>query len=156
MPPQEISPVAPSTSAPFLTRARSVLVVDDDPSIGAVLRLAIGTAGYEVIVAASGEEALNLARQGTVDAALIDFEMVPMDGIEVCRRLVALLHEKPIPIWIMTGHFSSARWEQAVKSGAIDLFPKPFERDRFLCELQMAWSAHQAGRLHGEAIHLKP
>jgi CheY-like chemotaxis protein len=136
------------TTPDSVPSVRSILVVDDDPAMGLALRHSIGAAGYNVVVAASGEEALAaLASDPTIDAALIDFEMYPMDGIELCRQLVTRQpRSQPFPIWIMTGRFSSARWAAAIQAGAIDLFPKPFERERFLGELQMAWTAHQSGR----------
>ncbi|MDB6093462.1 MAG: protein of unknown function, putative Histidine kinase [Verrucomicrobia bacterium] len=149
------SPTSPSTppAAP-----RSILIVDDDPAMGAALRHSIGAAGYNVVVATCGKEALAMANDETIDAALIDFEMAPMDGIELCRQLISRKPKsKPFPIWIMTGGFSADRWAAAIKAGAIDLFPKPFERERFLGELTMAWAASQSGRPNAaDGIRLVP
>lgn len=147
---------AASTSTPPF--ARALLVVDDDLAVVTALTQSIGAAGYKVIGATNGAEALALASSGAVDAALIDFEMTPMDGIELCRQLITRLPKsRPFPIWIMTGRFSADRWASAIKAGAIDLFPKPFERERFLSELNMAWVAHQSGRPPVQAgIHLVP
>jgi CheY-like chemotaxis protein len=66
---------------------RSVLVVDDSPTIRRLLGLTLEKNGYQVVEAADGEEALDRARERTPDVVLLDVQMPGMDGYAVCQRL---------------------------------------------------------------------
>ncbi len=64
-----------------------VLVCDDEPQIVRALKVVLREAGFEVVVAENGEEALDRAAVEPPDAAIIDLILPDIDGIEVCRRL---------------------------------------------------------------------
>jgi len=65
----------------------SILVVDDEPQIRRVLRSTLTFRGYELVEAASGEEALELARKVKPDLILLDVNLPGMSGIETCREI---------------------------------------------------------------------
>lgn len=64
-----------------------VLVVDDEPQIGRLLRTTLGARGYEVAVAVDGPAALDLVRNWRPDLVLLDLGLPGMDGLDVCRQL---------------------------------------------------------------------
>ena len=72
-----------------------LLIVDDDPHIRSVLRIALGQAGYEVTEAGDGAEGLAKARSGRFDLIVLDIGLPEMDGLALCRALRAS-HETPV------------------------------------------------------------
>jgi len=64
-----------------------VLLADDDPSLREVVRYALDRAGFEVIEAGDGRQALDRFRQHAVDLVVLDVLMPELDGLEVCREL---------------------------------------------------------------------
>jgi CheY-like chemotaxis protein len=81
-----------------------VLVVDDQPQNVRLLEALLSPHGYEVLQAASGAEALELAWGRQPDLVLLDVEMPGMDGYEVCRRLRADERTAFLPIVMVTSH----------------------------------------------------
>jgi len=75
---------------------RTILFVDDEPSLLEARRLMFEFMGYSVLTAASGEEALEVLQSDAVDAVVIDFEMPGMDGEETAREIRRLRKELPI------------------------------------------------------------
>jgi CheY-like chemotaxis protein len=102
----------------------TVLIVDDDPTILAVLRAALEDDGYRVLTAVNGG-ALPLARQAQPDVVLLDIMMPGMDGVEVSTRLRADPATARIPIVAM-----SATTNLRTLAGQMpidDRLPKPFD-----------------------------
>ncbi len=66
---------------------QNILVVDDEPHMGSILRRILEAGGYRVTTASSGETAIELIRENRPDVALLDLMMPGMDGREVCRRV---------------------------------------------------------------------
>ena len=97
-------PIEDATT-PSLDRGNAdlVLIVDDVPDNLSVLHDALDESGYTVLVATSGEAALQRAAQALPDIVLLDAMMPVMDGFEVARRLKANPHTAAIPIIFMTG-----------------------------------------------------
>jgi two-component system, OmpR family, response regulator len=71
------------------SRRGRVLVVDDDPKFAGIVVRCLDRAGYECVVADSGDQALLAVREHDPDAIVLDVMMPPPDGIEVCRQLRA-------------------------------------------------------------------
>lgn len=107
---------------------RTILVVDDNPSVTQILGYVLIGRGYNVVTAAGGAEALALAKAQTVDAALIDVHMPGMNGIEVCRALreqgVAI--GRAMPTWLITGAPTAEIHKLAAEAGALAVLAKPF------------------------------
>ncbi|MBV8619938.1 MAG: response regulator transcription factor [Curvibacter sp.] len=148
------------TQPPFeqtLDRAHSdvVLVVDDVPDNLAVLHDALDESGYTVLVATSGEVALQRARQARPDVVLLDAMMPGMDGFEVARRLKAEPRTAHIPIIFMTGLTETEHLVAALDSGGVDYVTKPIKPREVLARmnvhLQGARRARQEASQAGQA-----
>lgn len=109
--------------------ARTFLVIDDNESVRESLKFLLLRRGYGVLVAEDGYEALRLAGQHVIDAAMVDVNMPGMNGIEVCRALreLAAGAGREIGIWMMTGGRSPELVKLAREAGALDLLGKPFD-----------------------------
>ncbi len=101
-----------------------VLVVDDDPSLTSVLKRGLAYEGFSVDTAASGEDALALARERLPDLVILDIMMPGLDGLEVLRRLRAA--DPRLPILMLTAKDAPADQVQGLTEGADDYVVKPF------------------------------
>ena len=101
----------------------SVLVVDDDAKIADLLRLYLERAGYRVLVAYDGLDALTVARQGRPDIILLDLMLPLMDGRDICRILRA---ESDVPIIMLTARTTDEDKLAGLEIGADDYVTKPF------------------------------
>ena len=106
---------------------RVVLIVDDVPDNVAPLHDALDEAGYTVLVALSGEQALQRALQAQPDIVLLDAMMPGMDGFEVARRLKADARTAPIPVVFMTGLTETEHVVAALAAGGVDYVTKPLK-----------------------------
>ncbi len=109
-----------------------ILVIEDDPSVSAVLRELLSIEGYEVALAADGLAGLLKVRMGDPDVALLDIMMPNVDG---ARVLAQLLEEGggilPVPVIVMTGSIEAAEDARDL-IGAENVFVKPFEIDELV------------------------
>jgi DNA-binding response OmpR family regulator len=100
-----------------------ILVIDDDLGVRVTVQKILSRSGYEVMMAASGDEALQLAGEKSFDLALIDLIMPGMDGIETMRRL---REASPETVAIMlTAHGTMESAIEALRLGAHDYLVKP-------------------------------
>ena len=113
-----------------------VLVVDDAPANLDVLRQALEAAGYQVMVAASGEVALDLAGRFTPDLILLDVMMPGLDGFETCRRLKQGEGTRSIPVIFVTARDDAAALVEGFGAGGEDYVTKPFRREEVLVRIQ--------------------
>jgi len=102
---------------------QSVLIIDDDPQIRQVLRIAIAQAGYEIEEAGDGAEGLAKARTGRFDLILLDIGMPQMDGLEVCRTLRTT---DQTPILFLTARDDEIDRVLGFELGGDDYVTKPF------------------------------
>jgi len=128
--------------------ANIVLIVDDVPENLSVLHDALDEAGYTVLVATSGESALERTRQGLPDIILLDAVMPGMDGFEVSRRLKADFATLHIPIIFMTGLSETEHIVAAFDAGGTDYITKPVRTGEVIARinthLASARQMHQA------------
>lgn len=140
-----------------LDRANSdvVLIVDDVPDNLSVLHDALDESGYTVLVATSGEAALQRAKQAVPDIVLLDAMMPGMDGFEVARRLKAMPETAHIPIVFMTGLTETEYLVAALEAGGVDYVTKPIKPKEVMARmgvhLQGARRARQEARQAGQA-----
>jgi DNA-binding response OmpR family regulator/DNA-binding CsgD family transcriptional regulator len=120
-----------------LDRANSdvVLIVDDVPDNLAVLHDALDESGYTVLVALSGEAALQRAAQALPDVVLLDAMMPGMDGFEVARQLKADPKTAHIPIIFMTGLLDTEHLVAALEAGGVDYVTKPIKPKEVLARM---------------------
>ena len=105
-----------------------ILVVDDEQDIVKVLSKILEIAGYEVITALNGTEALHLVRQGNPHLVLLDYMMPDMTGFEVLKQIKEFSEE--IYVVMVTGRGSEEVAASVMKAGASDYVIKPFVRDQ--------------------------
>jgi len=113
-----------------------ILVVDDEPGVRTALGAILGDEGFEVRMAESGEQALELLEQETCDAVLLDVWLPGMDGLETLRRLRE--RNQDIEVVMISGHGTIDTAVRAAKSGAFDFVEKPLSLDRTLLVLRNA------------------
>jgi DNA-binding response OmpR family regulator len=116
--------------------ADTVLVVDDESTIRDLLNIFLPTKGLKVILAANGEEALELAKKNIPKVILLDIKMPGIDGMETCRRLRAEEQIRYIPV-IMVTAFGTTKTE-ATDAGADDFISKPFDMEDLALRLKSA------------------
>ncbi len=108
-----------------------ILVVDDDPLSQKITSGVLQSAGFNTLLAGSGEEALAVVKTTVPALAVLDVMMPDMDGFELCRRLRRLPETAQIPIVILTGLKDLDDRLQAYDAGADDFIPKPLEPAEF-------------------------
>jgi DNA-binding response OmpR family regulator len=101
-----------------------VLVVEDDPTIGAALESALGAAGHSVIWKRDGSTALQSARAAAPDLVLLDLGLPDVDGLTICRELRMLLSSAVIVV--LTARREQIDIVSGLESGADDYLTKPF------------------------------
>jgi len=106
-----------------MTPRPAVLVCDDETQILRALRVILRDAGYEALLATSGEEALDLAALRRPEAAIIDLLLPDLDGVEVCRRL---REWSETPIIVLSAVGDEDAKVRALAAGADDYVTKPF------------------------------
>jgi class 3 adenylate cyclase len=106
---------------------KTVLIVDDQSTARGVLRRMLERAGYRVMEAESGEQALALAADSAVDALVLDLKMPGIGGIETCRRLRATQRHQITPILVVTALDEREVLTSAFAAGCDDFIPKPIE-----------------------------
>jgi DNA-binding NtrC family response regulator len=112
-----------------------VLVVDDEPLNLELLDQELGAAGYRVVRASSGEEALARATRAPPDLVLLDVRMPGLDGFETCRRLKASEVTRGIPVIVLTALTETLEKVRAFREGAVDYVTKPFEPEELLARV---------------------
>jgi two-component system, OmpR family, response regulator MprA len=112
-----------------------ILVVDDERPVRDSLRRALELEGYDVDLAADGEEALaRLGQNGEPDAIVLDILMPRMDGLEVCRRLRREGHR--LPVLMLTARDEVENRVAGLDAGADDYVAKPFALEELLARLR--------------------
>lgn len=105
---------------------RKILIVDDEPSICALLSFNLDKAGYHTTEANNGHEALELTRTGKPDLIILDVMLPGIDGMEVCRILKGQKHTAGIPIIMLTAKNDEIDKIIGLELGADDYMTKPF------------------------------
>ena len=112
----------------------SILLVDDDEAFRKRLGRAFRDRGYDVLTAASYEEAIEAAHSESPQFALVDLRMVGRSGLELVRDLKAI--DATTKIVVLTGYGSIATAVDAVKHGAVNYLPKPADADEILAAFE--------------------
>jgi DNA-binding NtrC family response regulator len=114
--------------------AHTVLVVDDEKNIRRALGLILASEGYEVVDAATAEEAdQRLTKpERPIDLIILDLMLPKMSGLSWLEKIKAAALFRHIPVIVISGHASSEESARAIKLGAVDFFEKPLNRERVL------------------------
>jgi len=158
-----------------MTDKPRILVVDDEPQIGRVMRTGLSTQGFDVRVAADGVAALDLFNDWRPALVVTDLSMPNMGGLEFCRRLRLI---SDVPLIVLSVKSEEQVKVEALDAGADDYVTKPFGMDELLARIRAALrrsanppgpataaiqigdfnidpEAHKAS-VKGEVVHLTP
>ncbi len=114
---------------------KRILVVDDEVAILKILDVKLRLAGYDVVTARDGMEALDIIQTAKPDVILLDIIMPGMDGFQVLERMMALA---PLPVIALSARPDNS--ERAMALGARAFVSKPFDVDRLLVEIHRCLS----------------
>lgn len=112
---------------------KRILIVDDSTSVRQVQNLVLGGAGYEVVEAVDGREALAKLDAGRpVHLVLTDLNMPRLDGLGLVRAVRGNAHHRLTPVVMVTTEFDEARKQEGRAAGATGWIVKPFTPDQLL------------------------
>jgi two-component system, OmpR family, response regulator len=140
---------APEMTRPDGTPLR-VLVVDDEPNIAELLRMALRYEGWDVDVAHSGTQAVSTARKLAPDAVVLDMMLPDFDGMEVLRRLRA---EQPdVPVLFLTARDAVEDRVAGLTAGGDDYVTKPFSLEEVVARLRALMRRSGAQQTASESV----
>ena len=113
-----------------------VLAADDDEDLLGLVSFRLERAGYTVLLARDGAEALEIALRERPDLALLDVMMPKLDGFELTRRLREEEATSRMPIILLTARSQDADVQQGFDAGADDYIRKPFSPDELRARVQ--------------------
>ncbi|WP_159716243.1 phosphate regulon transcriptional regulator PhoB [Geminicoccus flavidas] len=153
-----------------------ILVVEDEPPLQQLLAYNLKSAGFEVVQAFDGEEALQLIDERAPDLVLLDWMLPEVSGVELCRRLRRRADTSAVPIIMLTARTEEHDRLRGLETGADDYVTKPFspaelvariravlrrvrpafsEQTLTFHDLRMDLTAHRVFR-SGREVHLSP
>jgi two-component system response regulator MtrA len=115
---------------------RTVLVADDDEDILQLVSFRLERAGYNVVTAADGQQAIAAAREHKPDLAVLDVMMPGLNGYEVTRQLRADAATADIPVILLTARVQEADVSRGFEAGADDYLRKPFSPQELRSRVQ--------------------
>jgi two-component system phosphate regulon response regulator PhoB len=114
----------------------SILVVEDDPSLGELLAYNLEAEGYQVDRAERGDEAELKLLESPPDLLILDWMLPGVSGIEICRRLRARDETKSLPVIMLTARSEEAERIRGLSVGADDYVVKPFSVPELLARVR--------------------
>ena len=117
-----------------------IFVVDDDPAVRETLSVVLSVSGYEVVCFADGAAFLEVARNRTPAALLLDVHIPGKSGLDILRELHG--EDYPAPIFMISGQGDIAMAVSAIKNGALDFIEKPFRGTDLVTRLDEAIDAY--------------
>lgn len=112
--------------------AKTILAVDDSPSIRQMVAFTLKGAGYEVTEAVDGQDGLNKAKTKPFNLVLTDQNMPQMDGITLIKNLRGLPQYKSVPILVLTTEAGDTMKTQGKAAGATGWLVKPFDPQKLM------------------------
>ncbi len=114
----------------------TILAVDDSTSMRQMVTFTLKGAGFDVVEAADGKEALSAAQKNKFDLVLSDVNMPVMDGITLVKELRALPNYKFTPILMLTTESAGNKKSEGKQAGATGWIVKPFNPDQLLSTIK--------------------
>jgi len=112
---------------------KKILVVDDEPTLVAIVKYNLEREGYQVVTAADGESGLSVARAERPDLIILDLMLPGLDGFEVCR---ILRREMTVPVLMLTAKTDEVDKVVGLELGADDYVTKPFSMRELLARVR--------------------
>lgn len=128
-----------------MVEKKTVLVVEDEEDILALLHFNLLKAGYDVVCAADGEEGLSKIEEQQPDLLLLDLMLPGIGGLEICRKLRADEKTAKLPIIMLTARGEEADVVQGLEMGADDYMTKPFSIKVLLARIQTVLRRNSEG-----------
>jgi two-component system alkaline phosphatase synthesis response regulator PhoP len=128
---------------------KQILVVDDEPRIAEICRDYLERAGFKVMVAGNGADALTLARSKQPDLIVLDLGLPKVDGLDVTR---ALRKRSTVPIIILTARVDESDKLIGLELGADDYMTKPFSPKELVARVRAVFRRIDLGPGHGDLI----
>lgn len=119
-----------------IEQRKKILIVDDERLTRAVLQHDVILAGYDVMVASNGKEAMQKIREVTPDLIVVDLVMPDMNGFEMCRRIRSNEQTKKTPVIVVSALQSQADIQEAKASGADVYLTKPIKPKQFINQVK--------------------
>ena len=116
-------------------KLRKILIIDDEFPVGYLIKINLEAEGYDVVLALSGEEALEKARASPPDLITLDLLMPEMDGFEVLKALKRDEALNSIPV-MMISVINGIRKKRGIQMGAVDYLFKPIDFDNLLNKIR--------------------
>ena len=129
----------------------AILIVEDEAALVTLLRYNLERAGFEVLDAADGEEALLVLDERPVDLVLLDWMLPRLSGIEVCRQLRRKAETRALPIIILTARGEQADRIRGLNTGADDYVAKPFSPRELVARVRTVLRRAQPRAAAGDA-----
>ena len=133
-----------------MSSSGTILVVDDERNIAELIAMGLEAAGYEVVIAGSGAEAMEKTKEQVFDAAVVDLKLRDTDGISLMKDVH--LASPGMPVIILTGYGSIENTVKAMREGAFGYLTKPYEPEALFFEVR---KAIENTRLSSEIERLK-
>ncbi len=133
---------------------KTVLVVDDEEAILELVELHLRREGLGVLLAGSGEEALQVLRSQTVDLVILDLMLPGINGLEVCRRMRASEAMLAIPVLMLSARSDETDIVVGLELGADDYVTKPFLPKVLIARVRALLRRTSGGASQGPAEHL--
>jgi len=127
--------------------ARTILVVDDEPTLRETLADGLEAEGFTVVTAADGREALTQFRASRPDLIVLDLMLPELSGVEVCRIVRA---ESPVPILMLTAKDSEVDKVVGLELGADDYVTKPFSLRELIARIRALLRRTERGVVESE------
>ena len=117
-------------------RKAKILICDDEPSIREALNTMLSSEGYEVVLAADGEAAIELYKKESPDLIILDVSMPGMSGMEVLDKIKNYFGEKYTPVIFLTASVRIDDKLRALHGGAVDYLLKPVSSDELIARIE--------------------
>jgi len=130
---------------------KKILFVDDEEDLLKMVGMRLRAAGYEVLTASNGPEALKLVEMENPDLILLDIMMPEMDGFEVCRKIKELKDRADIPIIFFTAKEAVEDKVKGLKAGVADYVAKSTDSRELLARIEMLLETYE----HYKEISMK-
>lgn len=129
-------------------RGKRILIVDDEPPIQRMLRRNLTVCGYDVFVAGTGEDAIEMVHLHKPDLILLDLSLPgELDGLDVCRQV---RHWTQTPIIVVSARSEDSQKVEALDLGADDYLTKPFSNDELQARVRACLRRANAAEAAGE------
>ena len=132
-----------------------ILVVEDEQDVAELLRYHLAKEGYDVVIAANGQEAIKRARDVRPEVILLDIMVPQLNGWEICRRLKADTDTRAIPVIMVTGRVEEGDKVLGFELGADDYVTKPFSPRELVARVRAVVRRGRASELTERKSHLK-